>query len=134
MTTLCHFLLLVFVASCFCFSIGNTIEVNSNHLAQVHIMNALPKGSEPIRIRCTSGNTDVGARELAPGSDYSWSVEERAVYYCGALWTRQIASWHAFQPRRDSKHENIFWLVKENGFFLGWDNSTWVRKSTWETE
>ena len=34
-----------------------------------------------------------------------------------------LASWHAFQPRRDENHETVFWMVKEDGFFISWDKA-----------
>ncbi|KAF4355362.1 hypothetical protein F8388_026632 [Cannabis sativa] len=50
-----------------------------------------------------------------------------------AIWGRFMGSWHGFQPKRDLNN-SVFWLIKPNGFFLSWDNSTWVKKALWETE
>lgn len=125
MPTLSSFLLFVFITSSF--KIGSSIEV--------HVMNALPKGSAPMEIRCNSRSTNLDAKQLKSGDDYRWIVQkERATYLCAALWVNKIASWHGFQPRRDANQKSVFWLVKENGFFLGFDNSSWVKKSTWESE
>lgn len=133
MTTLCHFLLFVFITSCF--RIGNTIEVNDDQVTQVHVMNALPKDSAPLEIRCNSADANLDAKQLKSGYDYSWRVEEEtATYFCEAFWGNKFASWHAFETPRDANQKRVFWLIKENGFFLGYDNSSWVEKSTWETE
>lgn len=133
MTTLCHFLLFVFITSCF--RIGNTIEVNDDQVTQVHVMNALPKDSAPLEIRCNSADANLDAKQLKSGDDYSWRVEEEtATYFCEAFWGNKFASWHAFEPPRDANQKRVFWLIKEKGFFLGYDNCSWVEKSTWETE
>lgn len=108
---------------------------HKNQLATVHITNGLPKiNSSPMNIRCSTEQTDFGVKTLGCGEDYRWIVEERGVYFCEALWGRFMASWHAFQPKRDVGQRLVFWLVQPSGFFLSWDNSSWVRKSTWETE
>jgi hypothetical protein len=28
----------------------------------------------------------------------------------------------------------VYWMVKEDGFFISWDKANWVRKYRWETE
>lgn len=77
---------------------------------------------------------------LKEGEEYKWVAEEKDLYFCEAIWgTRFVASWHAFQPKRDLSRGgggrgSVFWLVQKDGFFLSYDNSTWVKKSTWETE
>lgn len=105
-------------------------------LATVHITNVLPQNNSnnPMKIRCNCNKKYFGYKTLACGEDYTWIAEERDLYFCEALWGRFMASWHAFQPKRDINQQSVFWLVKQNGFFLSWDNSTWVKKSIWETE
>ncbi|EXB66396.1 hypothetical protein L484_008286 [Morus notabilis] len=87
-----------------------------------------------MKIQCSSKHTNIGAKELKRSDYLEWIVEEKALYFCEALWGILIASWHAFQPKRDVGHRSVFWVAKQNGFFHSWDNSTWVRKSVWETE
>lgn len=104
------------------------------HIATIHVINSMPKDSGPMQIHCNSKYTDYGMQQVDVGDDYQCGVREKALYYCAALSGREIASWHGFQPRRDGNRKAIFWLVKEDGFFLSWDNSTWVKKSVWFTE
>lgn len=104
----------------------------------VHVINGLPKKSDSVNVHCNSKYTDLGMYTLNEGEEYKWVAEKQAEYFCEAIWgPRFFASWHAFQPKRDLVHSggaSVFWLVKKDGFFLSWDNSTWVKKSTWETE
>ncbi|KAK8518523.1 hypothetical protein V6N13_027993 [Hibiscus sabdariffa] len=103
-------------------------------LAAIHVANSMPKGSGPIQIHCKSSYTDYGMHQVDQGDEYQCSVRERAVYFCMATSGRQFAWWHAFQPSRDGSRKAVYWLVKDDGIFLSWDNSTWVRKSVWQTE
>ncbi|GMI71787.1 hypothetical protein like AT3G24060 [Hibiscus trionum] len=103
-------------------------------LAAIHVTNLMPKGSGPMQIRCKSSYTDYGMHQVGEGDEYQCGVRERAVYYCMATLGRQMASWHAFQPRRDGSGKAVYWMLKDDGIFLSWDNSSWVRKSVWETD
>ena len=134
MTTWSYFLFLALAWSFIIIAIA--FEKHDNHLAVVHVINALPNNSEPMRIQCTSPRTDtnLGEYTLYVGDDYQWNVTHKSLHYCEALWERRFASWHAFQPRRDVSHGTVYWLVKHNGFFLSWNNSSWVRKESWQTE
>ncbi|MBA0830677.1 hypothetical protein Goarm_015195 [Gossypium armourianum] len=126
---------LVFLVSVFFFIISSSVDGSQyKQLSTIHVMNSMAKGSGPMQIRCKSRYTDYGMRQLGEGTEYRCGVREKAVYYCMGMTGRRIASWHAFQPRRDGNRKAVFWLVKENGIFLSWDNSTWVRKSDWETD
>jgi hypothetical protein len=105
-------------------------------LPVVHVTNALPVKSEPVKVECTSEhtNTHLGIHTLNVGDDYQWTVVENALHYCQAEWGRWFASWHAFEPDRDVSHGTVYWLVKNDGFYLSWDNSSWVRQETWQTD
>ncbi|KAK8560792.1 hypothetical protein V6N13_026227 [Hibiscus sabdariffa] len=103
-------------------------------LAAIHVTNSMPKGSGPMQISCKSSYTNYGMHQVDEGGEYQCGVQERAVYFCMALSGRQMASWHAFQPSRDGSRKAVYWLLKDDGIFLSWDNSTWVRKSVWESE
>ncbi|PON66092.1 hypothetical protein TorRG33x02_269020 [Trema orientale] len=115
-------------------------EDHNRRLATVHIITTpLPKnnsGPGEVKIRLTNSKQSYYSLEttLKWGNDYQFVAEERALYYGEALWGTYVGSWHAFQPKRDAGHGSVFWLVKPNGFFLSWDNSTWVKKSIWEYE
>ncbi|KAL5781512.1 hypothetical protein ACOSP7_006541 [Xanthoceras sorbifolium] len=133
-----HFLQSVILLALFFNIVGETaaiVEVGNNQVAaSVHVTNGLPAKSEAMKIECSFKGKRLGIHDVGVGEEYSWSVEEKALYFCEAIWGRQMGSWHAFQPRRDANHATVFWLVKQNGFFLSWDNSTWIRRSTWESE
>ncbi|KAJ6388159.1 hypothetical protein OIU77_026685 [Salix suchowensis] len=87
-----------------------------------------------MSVSCSSSNIVFGEQTLVNGEVYKWRVSQRKLHYCVAIWERFFASWHAFQPRRDGNHETLFWMVKEDGFFISWDKAKWVKKYRWETE
>ncbi|XVF84688.1 hypothetical protein PTKIN_Ptkin17bG0057800 [Pterospermum kingtungense] len=125
--------LIVLLVSVFVLSVAG-LGGQDNHIATIHVINSMPKDSEPMQIHCKSSNTDYGMQQVRVGDDYQCGVREKALYFCAALSGRQIASFHGFQPRRDGNHKAVFWLVKEDGFFLSWDKSKWVKKSEWYTD
>lgn len=51
-----------------------------------------------------------------------------------ALWGKELADWHGFEPARDSGHLDIFWKLNKDGVFLSYDKSKWDKKADWETE
>lgn len=120
--------LFLVLACIFVSTIASAKEKGNHHLPAVHVINALPKNSEPMDLQCD------GEKILNAGEDYQWTVEENKLVYCEAFWGKLFASWHGFQPRRDVGHRAVYWLVKDTGFFLSWDNRSWVRKHLWETE
>ncbi|KAB2062105.1 hypothetical protein ERO13_A10G120800v2 [Gossypium hirsutum] len=123
----------LFLVSVFIFSVAGRLALGKR-IATIHVTNSMPRELQPIQLGCNSRYKDHGMHQLRVGDDYEFGVEERALHFCEAISGRQIASWHAYQPRRDWNHKAVFWRVKENGFFLSWDNSSWVRKSVWQTE
>ncbi|KAI6694064.1 hypothetical protein NL676_021774 [Syzygium grande] len=58
---------------------------------------------------------------------------EDAVQLLGCV-DGKIGLWPAFEPSRDAGHNKVLWLVKEDGFYLSWDGSGWVKKAIWNTE
>ncbi|KAE8717542.1 Detected protein of unknown function [Hibiscus syriacus] len=113
---------------------SSVLGMQHKQSATIHITNSMPKGSGPMQVRCKSSHTDYGMHLVDEGDGYRCDVRERALYYCMAISGRRVASWHAFQPRRDGNRKAVYWLLKDDGIFLSWDNSSWVRKSMWETE
>lgn len=141
------FFIIFFLVLSTSFKTTLTLSPQGDHnrrLATVHIITSppLPKNNsnpgEVLNVRITNSKQSYFAFSLQTtlkwGDNYQFVVEERAVYFLEALWGRFIGSLHVFQPKRDVGHESVFWLVKQNGFFLSWDNSTWVKKCVWDTE
>ncbi|KAL5781511.1 hypothetical protein ACOSP7_006540 [Xanthoceras sorbifolium] len=134
-----HFLQSVILLAILFFNNGETAAIKGvgtdKVAASVHVRNGLPVKSGAMRIECSFHGKSLGIHDLGVGEDYSWTVEEeKALYFCKAIWGTKMGSFHAFQPRRDANHATVFWLVKQNGFFLSWDNSTWIQRSPWDTE
>ncbi|OMO75304.1 Plant self-incompatibility S1 [Corchorus olitorius] len=104
-------------------------------IATLQLINAIPKNeSQSIRVNCNNGNTNPGLKNINSGEVYEWRVEEKTTYVCLALWDRWFKSFEAFQPRKDGCHDQVFWLLKTDGLFHSWDNSTWVKEHIWETD
>ncbi|MBA0871118.1 hypothetical protein Goshw_021420, partial [Gossypium schwendimanii] len=114
----------LFLVSVFIFSLAGRLGLGKR-IATVHVTNSMPRELQSIQLGCNSRYKDNGMHQLHVGEDYQFGVEEKALHFCEATSGRQIASWHAYQPRRDWNHKAVFWRVKENGFFLSWDNSSW---------
>lgn len=129
-----HFFFLLIALFSFTSILGSFEGFDKKFLPRVHVLNDLAQNSEPLNVLCKSRNTYIGERDLNVGDDFTWNAKENAPYYCRAFWVRFFASWHAIQPKRDNGKAAVFWLVNEHGFFLSWDNTTWVKKSVWETE
>ncbi|KAK9266564.1 hypothetical protein L1049_021411 [Liquidambar formosana] len=83
---------------------------------------------------CKFDGYNLGYHTLLPGDDYQWSATEKGVYYCRATWVNKIVAWHGYQPLRDASHGTIFWLAKDDGIFLSYDKSSYVKVADWETE
>ncbi|KAJ0092212.1 hypothetical protein Patl1_25857 [Pistacia atlantica] len=131
MATACYrFLLFVFLALHF-----TAFEADDNHQAKVHVISTLPKDGGQMSLTCLPENSDPGfGGGVSAGVVYSWSVDNNLKYRCQSFWKNQFALWVVFEPERDANHGEVFWLVRQDAFFLSWDNSTWVEKYTWETE
>ncbi|OMO87480.1 Plant self-incompatibility S1 [Corchorus capsularis] len=107
-------------------------EDEKKPIATLQVINAIPKNeSQPIRVNC---DTNPGLKNINAGEVYEWKVQEKTTYFCLALWDRFFASFEAFQPRKDGSHDQVFWLLKMDGLFHSWDNSTWVKAANWQTE
>ncbi|OAY28195.1 hypothetical protein MANES_15G049200v8 [Manihot esculenta] len=102
----------------------------------VHVLNGLPKGSQALQNDFKSNDTSIPIirKIMGAGEEYHWKVEGGVEYTCFSVWTSNFQKWTVFEPRRDQNHADVFWVVKEDGFYRSWDNKTWVKKAEWESE
>ncbi|KAM6544758.1 hypothetical protein CsatB_025494 [Cannabis sativa] len=108
-------------------------------LATVHIIsNPLPKNNtNPKEFRIEAENSEGRFQDTLKwgGKPYIFDVKQsNSTNYLQAFWGRFIASIHVYEPQRDIGHNSIYWLVKTDGFYLSWDNSSWVQNGYWDTE
>lgn len=105
-------------------------------LPTIHVTDKLPANSEPVKIECSSQRTSkhLGQHTLKAGDVYEFTAVENDLHFCEAERGNYFASWHALEPSRDGTHKDIYWQVKDDGFYLSWDNSHWSRKEVWETD
>ncbi|KDP27635.1 hypothetical protein JCGZ_19640 [Jatropha curcas] len=122
------------ISSFFFATSTSIIDNHRDEATTVYIINGLPKSSETMQVRCSSKSTSPDPRSLDAGEEYNWTVKEKGMYKCYSVWREFFQVWHAFQPRRDRNYREVFWVVKEDGFYLSWNNSSWVRKAIWESE
>ncbi|KAM6544761.1 hypothetical protein CsatB_025497 [Cannabis sativa] len=123
-------------------SLKSTLTFGAQKPNTVYIIttNNLPKNNtnpDEFKIQISNSKQSLSKLEttLKWGGNYNFVVSEStSTYYLEALWGNVMASVNVFKPNRDIGHQSVFWLIKPNGFYLSWDNSTWVQKGVWETE
>ena len=129
MTEKGHFII-VFIASFAIFITATSSRLHGSTIATLDIINSLPNATV---VSCKPSL--VSQKSLGPGEDVKVEVTEKSLIYCQAVWgLRYFASWHAYQPARDKNSVTVFWDMKENGIFLSWDKTHWVKKAVWETD
>ncbi|KAL7209752.1 hypothetical protein ACSBR1_031337 [Camellia fascicularis] len=128
MATIFRFPLVLALISCF-FCIDIAFSTST-----VHIISDMPKDSSPLNINCKANGNIVIGHTLKVGEDYQWSATVNDIYYCATIWGRYFASWHAYEPTRDTGHATIFWKVDKDGFSISYDKSKFKLVAPWETD
>ncbi|KAF4367260.1 hypothetical protein G4B88_026767 [Cannabis sativa] len=102
--------------------------------------NALPKDNTnqsvyTIEVSNKDGSfTPIQATLSWGGPTYHFDVNENNnVVNLQANWASLYAAVNVFDPARDIGHTSVYWLVKPDGLYLSWDNSSWQQKAVWLT-
>lgn len=68
---------------------------------------------------------------LNPGQTFSRldNLDPKSVVM---YWNGYCASFLAYDPRQEGGHQRIFWLMKEDGVYHSWDNSSWQKRVNWK--
>ena len=102
----------------------------------IELTNGLPEkyGAVPLDILIKSQTKAVDERVVKLGESFKWSVTPDSIYYVQGVLGNKFASVHGFEPGRDAGHATVFWLVKEDGFYLSYDNASWNKVAPWVSE
>ena len=67
---------------------------------------------------------------LSPGKAFSKldNLERKSVVM---YWNGNCASFFAYDPSAEGNHQKIYWLIKEDGIYHSWDNSSWEKRKSW---
>ncbi|KAI4346073.1 hypothetical protein L6164_013155 [Bauhinia variegata] len=96
----------------------------------INIRNDLPSNTQQITLACD--NTD--SFHLKVGKEFNSSVKVHQSIECSATWFQWFSSWDAYEPRRDKGHGSVYWLVKNDGFYISWDKIEWKKVEHWYTD
>ena len=102
----------------------------------IELTNGLPEkyAAVPLDILIKSQTKAVDERVVKLGESFKWSVTPDSIYYVRGVLGNKFASVHGFEPGRDAGHATVFWLVKEDGFYLSYDNASWNKVAPWVSE
>ncbi|XVF29186.1 hypothetical protein REPUB_Repub15cG0098500 [Reevesia pubescens] len=70
--------------------------------------------------------------KLKPGEHFQITRWPDRPYICKAENGSKKGHWLAFDPLRDVLHEDVFWLVREDGFYFSYDQSNWKKINGWQ--
>ncbi|KAF7112385.1 hypothetical protein RHSIM_RhsimUnG0234900 [Rhododendron simsii] len=83
----------------------------------ITIINGLPKDSPPLSMKCRT-NVTVTEHHVNAGEVHILTAETNDLYRCFVMWGLKFADFESFDPKRDTRHHEIIWKVKKDGFFL----------------
>ena len=129
----CFTFFLVFFLISICFLSTSTLARPHTHRPNimVDLLNDLPNNThEPLELSCDQGSSAY----LKQGDHYNLTLKVDRDSECTATWWRWFTTWDAYEAKRDKGHDNVYWLVKKDGFYHSWDGSKWKLVEYWYTE
>ena len=115
---------LLFLAFCCIYPIAVAIEAIT---VTIHIIIDLPPSSGITKTDC------IGEEwKLKPGEHFRITRWPDRQYICKAENGSKKGSWLAFDPHRNLLHEDVFWSVREDGFYFSYDQSNWKKINGWK--
>lgn len=155
--TMKHFLFLQFLILSFFFisitsSSGSENRTSSSppskfHITnpgEVHIRSDLPNNSQPLFLRCQSGDTDFGMHKLYVGEEFYWKFRlhafGRTLYFCHFYWGQKQRIFNVFDKHSVlslcvvplSQDLVCIWKVREEAFYVSHDNKRFKKMHIWE--
>ena len=125
-----RFAFLFFFAFSF-INLPTNVRSQKTEMVVVDIQNALPNNTQTAALTLWCGGASL---VLKLGDHHTESVKMDQSLGCTALWLPFFTSWDAFEVSRDKGHQNIYWLVKKDGFYHSWDKSSWKKLEEWRSE
>lgn len=68
---------------------------------------------------------------LSPGKGFSKLDNLNGRKSVVMYWNGNCASFFAYDPSAEGNHQKIYWLIKEDGIYHSWDNSSWQKRKSW---
>ena len=68
---------------------------------------------------------------LSPGKGFSKLDNLNGRKSVVMYWNGNCASFFAYDPSAEGNHQKIYWLIKEDGIYHSWDNSSWEKRKSW---
>ncbi|KAK8548027.1 hypothetical protein V6N12_060954 [Hibiscus sabdariffa] len=105
-----------------------------------HVLNDLPPGTPSLRVRCKSGDRDIGEKWMFPQEDYTWDTKinlfRTTLFSCDVFWEGKQQNFEAFNALRDEHrcrkfHNSCLWSVREDGIYSSNDNADWLNIYPW---
>ncbi|KAJ0093806.1 hypothetical protein Patl1_26242 [Pistacia atlantica] len=86
-----------------------------------------PPNSETVRLNCIKGYWD----KLHPGDEFHFGELRKFRSVCKAIWRDKDGIWMAFEPVRDRDYRHVYSSVREDGFYISYDQSNWKIVNSW---
>ncbi|KZV53748.1 hypothetical protein F511_00014 [Dorcoceras hygrometricum] len=118
----------VLVIVCFLLSVSS-INIALGEQFQVHVVNNLPKGSQPLHVHCASKDDEIYNNTLAIGGDVTWHFKLNfwwtTRYFCRFLCGKKDKAFDVFTVQMKSsctedkttKRKTCVWYVRQDGFY-----------------
>lgn len=112
-----------------CLMCNNMIVEGNEPLVTVHVSIDMPAPSPCLYV--TWVNCTGMWYKLTPGEEFHFTDDRTSRYVCHAMWRDKEGIWLAFESVRDRNHTKVFSSLREDGFFLSYDQSNWSKLSEW---
>ncbi|KAK4724765.1 hypothetical protein R3W88_027544 [Solanum pinnatisectum] len=109
----------------------------------VDIVDALPNGSPPLKLRCQGKNHDLGDRTLNVSEEYKFMFKAQysggTLYFCHFYWNGKDKIFDVFNDNISSGCGSLaaflsqcYWKVQEDGFyFAGRQDAQFEKRYSW---
>lgn len=119
-------ILTLFIVITLCLN-GSTKLRGDEVLVGIHIKDDMPPNSETVRLNCIKGYWD----KLHPGDEFHFGELRKFRFVCKAIWRDKDGIWMAFEPVRDRDYRHVYSSVREDGFYISYDQSNWKILNSW---
>lgn len=96
----------------------------------MHIVDALPNGASPLKLRCQDKNHDLGYQTINVFEEYKFKFKEQffggTLYFCHFYWNGKDKVFDVFNDDVSSSCGSLgaflsecYWKVQEDGFYFG---------------
>lgn len=110
----------------------------------MHLINRMSSNAQPLMVRVRSGDNDSGERAVWQNGDFqfhfrcNFSPFGGTLFYCDFKHGDKLKRFNIFS---DSDHttesslcgktSNIYWMVKDDGFYRSYDDKNYLKMHGW---